>query len=254
MDHPIAPNLGATVGQLSSGLEALKGSGTWTASFINNLAKSESGEDCGQLIDEPSVASIRSLSVASKGLAKSICDESISSIMASFLVDATGRRYFDLTIEPNLDPQRMRIESDNRYVAAWKYEPSTGTLTLPQSIGQNAPLFVYTDIDHLGPIQENPFFIPGEINQEKKVEKSPEEQLFLDNLNPILEKNCNGGGCHGRNSNRTQYVGNYTLVRKSKVEILKNIQLPEGEEGRMPPNGMDADELQSLVDLMSALP
>src|SRR5690606_1510800 len=100
----------------------------------------------------------------------------------------------------------------------------------------------------------NPFFIPGQEKREKRVEQSPEEKIFLAQLNPILEKNCNGGGCHGRNGVRTRYVGNYTLVRKSKVEILKNIQLPEGEDGAMPPGGMDADELQTLVDLMSALP
>ena len=65
---------------------------------------------------------------------------------------------------------------------------------------------------------------------------------------PLLEKNC--GGCH---DSSISFVGKEDLFKAKKDEIKRRLELPEGDEKRMPlineqnPDDMDETERLAII-------
>ena len=82
--------------------------------------------------------------------------------------------------------------------------------------------------------------------------QDPKQKEFVEQINPILAKNCSGGGCHGVGTALQEYVGNFDKVTRSRGSILNRISRAEGAPGRMPPNGLDAAELTTLSTYLNS--
>src|SRR5690606_27864609 len=83
-------------------------------------------------------------------------------------------------------------------------------------------------------------------------ELSPGEKQFVDEINPILRRWCDGGGCHGRGTSRNQYVDRYKTTLSGKMLILDYVQRPVDDPLHMPQGqAMAQADLDALVNWLS---
>ena len=194
----------------------------------------------------------------SGGILGSICDDSFASFFSRYLVEGTGADVFHVEIDPGLNPEHLTITRGGDVLNDWTYDAILGRLALSRMIPLGSEITITVRPPEPDPEPEpepEPVDPPEEPEDPEPppTPVDPGEAVFLADINPILENNCSGAGCHGEGTANREYVGQYQEVRAGKDAILDRVQRDENTPGRMPPSGMDPEELQALIDYLNGL-
>lgn len=238
----------ADVSALQAALDAARGK-NYSVSALG-LFEGDLEKFPGCTSEDPQNKDLEALVDASHGVRASLCQQSYASYLSDYLIDASQTRSFSTEIAKGLDVAKMRVEAGGSFLSNWTYDKDSGILTLPRVIALGTEIVVKEISDGTAPKA-----VVGDDQQPKPDPTpalSPVEKKFNDEINPLLTKNC--GGCHGAGSGYTQYVGNFTLVKQRKADLLDRLQRPAGAAGRMPPAGnVAAGELQAILAYLQTL-
>lgn len=182
----------------------------------------------------------------SQGMWSSICEDSYSLFFDALATEGTGTTHFDIRL-PALPPgdeivsDSVEVTAERGVVRNWRLHPDDMRLEVPTLVRPGMQLTIAFDVRTLhptivGPADNAPDETPDVVSREI----SPEEQEFVDEINPVLASSC--GGCHGANSGRVFVVGNFANALANRGMILNRIERVAGDPLRMPTGGMNIPE------------
>lgn len=196
------------------------------------------------------------LQAATGGLFTSLCDTTYAYFFDQLLLQGTPVMHFPVTLaEPAMwssievlsGPPEAQVS-----IKGWKYKPGELTIQLPRLIPAGTDVVLNYEVDE--GLRPNESLTPLEelaVLTERTL--SPEELEFNAEVNPVLARSCNGGGCHGAGTSRNRYVDRFKTVITNKMMILDYIQRPASDPMYMPRGGtMSSEDFDVLYNWLSA--
>ena len=181
----------------------------------------------------------------------SICDSNLRELAQQAMVESGNTDAFTVTLPEKVMWSSIRVENAGHEVVNWDYTPGDTKLYLPGFLpnGVTVKIFYETD-DGSKPntVDPNKFKLP--VIGERQI--SPEERLFLQDINPLVVQNC---GCH--NNVTPNFLNNFAVFRANKDTIRDQINgnmMPQNQPAGGPFYKDGANGMKILNFITTSLP